>query len=107
MTPPTVNAYYNRPRTISSSRQGYLQSPFYCPKADDGVNYGAIGAVVGHELTLGFDDQGQPASGAWSGLGKAHEDMPCEYKIDLSRRLVCDRARGGLRTKSRRRHAQE
>ncbi len=59
MTPPTVNAYYNPPMNEIVFPAGILQPPFYDPKADDAVNYGGIGAVIGHELTHGFDDQGR------------------------------------------------
>jgi putative endopeptidase len=59
MTPPTVNAYYNPAMNEIVFPAGILQSPFYDPKADDAVNYGGIGAVIGHEMTHGFDDQGR------------------------------------------------
>lgn len=59
MTPPTVNAYYNPSMNEIVFPAGILQSPFYDPKADDAVNYGGIGAVIGHEMTHGFDDQGR------------------------------------------------
>ena len=59
MTPPTVNAYYNASRNEIVFPAGILQPPFFDPKADDAVNYGAIGAVIGHEMTHGFDDQGR------------------------------------------------
>ncbi len=59
MTPPTVNAYYNPPRNEIVFPAGILQPPFFDPKADDAVNYGGIGAVIGHEMTHGFDDQGR------------------------------------------------
>lgn len=58
MTPPTVNAYYNPQENNINFPAGILQPPFYDAKADDAVNFGAIGAVIGHELTHGFDDQG-------------------------------------------------
>ena len=58
MTPPTVNAYYNPQENNINFPAGILQPPFYDPKTDDAVNYGAIGAVIGHELTHGFDDEG-------------------------------------------------
>jgi putative endopeptidase len=64
MTPPTVNAYYNQAENNINFPAGILQPPFYNPKADDAVNYGAIGVVVGHELTHGFDDQGRRYDGA-------------------------------------------
>ncbi len=59
MTPPTVNAYYNPNRNEIVFPAGILQPPFFDPKADDAVNYGGIGAVIGHEMTHGFDDRGR------------------------------------------------
>jgi putative endopeptidase len=58
MTPPTVNAYYNSTMNEIVFPAGILQPPFFNADADDAVNYGAIGAVIGHEITHGFDDQG-------------------------------------------------
>ena len=58
MTPPTVNAYYRAAMNDINFPAGILQPPFYDKTADDAVNYGGIGAVIGHELTHGFDDQG-------------------------------------------------
>ncbi|PLW89626.1 M13 family metallopeptidase, partial [Mucilaginibacter sp.] len=59
MTPPTVNAYYNPTTNEIAFPAGILQFPFFDFKADDAVNYGGIGAVIGHEMTHGFDDQGR------------------------------------------------
>jgi putative endopeptidase len=59
MTPPTVNAYYNPSNNEIVFPAGILEPPFFYPSADDAVNYGAIGAVIGHEMTHGFDDQGR------------------------------------------------
>jgi len=59
MTPPTVNAYYNPLENNINFPAGILQPPFFNKAADDAVNYGAAAAVVGHELTHGFDDQGR------------------------------------------------
>lgn len=59
MSPPTVNAYYNPTRNEIVFPAGILQPPFFDPKADDAVNYGGIGGVIGHEMTHGFDDQGR------------------------------------------------
>ena len=63
MTPPTVNAYYNPNMNEIVFPAGILQPPFYDRNADDAVNYGAIGAVIGHEMTHGFDDQGRQYDG--------------------------------------------
>jgi putative endopeptidase len=59
MTPPTVNAYYDPSENNINFPAGILQPPFYDFRADDALNLGGIGAVIGHELTHGFDDQGR------------------------------------------------
>ncbi len=58
MTPQTINAYYNPTTNEICFPAGILQPPFFNPEADDACNYGAIGVVIGHEMTHGFDDQG-------------------------------------------------
>ncbi len=58
MTPPTVNAYYDPSMNEIVFPAGILQPPFFNPAADNAVNYGGMGAVIGHEMTHGFDDQG-------------------------------------------------
>ena len=58
MTPQTVNAYYNPQQNEIVFPAAILQPPFFDPKADDATNYGGIGAVIGHEMTHGYDDQG-------------------------------------------------
>jgi putative endopeptidase len=63
MTPQTVNAYYNPMRNEIVFPAAILQPPFFDPNADAAVNYGAIGGVIGHEITHGFDDQGRKADG--------------------------------------------
>jgi putative endopeptidase len=63
MTPSTINAYYNPSLNEIVFPAGILQPPFFDPKADDAVNYGAIGAVIGHEISHGFDDQGSKYDG--------------------------------------------
>ena len=58
MTPQTVNAYYNPLQNEIVFPAAILQPPFFDAKADDAINYGGIGAVIGHEMTHGYDDQG-------------------------------------------------
>ena len=81
MTPPTVNAYYSPDRNNINFPAGILQPPFYRSGRDAAVNYGAAGAVIGHELTHGFDDQGRKFDGQgnlrdwWTPAdGKAYEE---------------------------------
>ena len=69
MTPPTVNAYYSPDRNNINFPAGILQPPFYRSGRDAAVNYGAAGAIIGHELTHGFDDQGRK----FDGDGNLHE----------------------------------
>ena len=64
MTPQTVNAYYNPPANEIVFPAAILQPPFFNVAADDAVNYGGIGAVIGHEISHGFDDQGRRYDGA-------------------------------------------
>ena len=78
MTPPTVNAYYNPGFNEIVFPAGILQFPFFDADADDAVNYGGIGAVIGHEITHGFDDQGRlynaegNLSNWWTSADSAH-----------------------------------
>lgn len=58
MTAPTINAYYNPSFNEIVFPAGILQSPYFNPEADDAINYGGIGMIIGHEMTHGFDDQG-------------------------------------------------
>jgi putative endopeptidase len=88
MSPPTVNAYYNPSMNDINFPAGILQPPFYDPKEPDAVNYGHIGAVVGHELTHGFDDEGRQFDGSgnlhdwWtdSDAKKFEQKTDCEVK---------------------------
>ena len=59
MTPPTVNASYNSAKNAITFPAGILQPPFFYPEGDDAINYGGIGAVIGHEITHGFDNSGR------------------------------------------------
>lgn len=63
MTPQTVNAYYHPTLNVIVFPAAILQPPFFNPEADDAANYGAIGAVIGHEIGHGFDDQGSQYDG--------------------------------------------
>lgn len=63
MTPQTVNAYYSSTMNEIVFPAAILQPPFFDPQADDATNYGAIGAVIGHEISHGFDDQGRKSDG--------------------------------------------
>ncbi|MFO4987236.1 M13-type metalloendopeptidase, partial [Salmonella enterica subsp. enterica serovar 1,4,[5],12:i:-] len=63
MTPQTVNAYYNSVKNEIVFPAAILQPPFFDPDADPAVNYGGIGAVIGHEIIHGFDDQGRKSDG--------------------------------------------
>jgi putative endopeptidase len=64
MTPQTVNAYYQSTRNEIVFPAAILQPPYFDPKADPAVNYGGIGAVIGHEISHGFDDQGRKSDGS-------------------------------------------
>ena len=94
MTPPTVNAYYNPLENNINFPAGILQPPFYSAKADAAVNFGGAGAVIGHELTHGFDDEGRQfdARGNLQGL------------VDAGRRQGVRGARAVLRRRVRRLH---
>ena len=85
MTPPTVNAYYNPAFNEIVFPAGILQFPFFDGAADDAVNYGGIGAVIGHEITHGFDDQGRlyNAEGNLSNWWKADDSTHFMQKADV------------------------
>jgi len=85
MTPPTVNAYYSSTMNEIVFPAGILQPPFYNPNADDAVNYGGIGAVIGHEISHGFDDQGSK----FDGQGNLHEWWTPEDRKNFIERGDC------------------
>jgi predicted metalloendopeptidase len=85
MTPPTVNAYYNPPENNINFPAGILQPPFYNSKANEALNYGAIGVVVGHELTHGFDDQGR----RYDGEGNLRDWWTKEDATNFTGRAEC------------------
>jgi putative endopeptidase len=79
MTPQTVNAYYNPEMNEIVFPAAVLQPPLFNPKADDAVNYGAIGAVIGHEISHGFDDQGSQYDGDGNLLGTPGWFSPADF----------------------------
>lgn len=85
MTPPTVNAYYDPSMNDINFPAGILQPPFYDKNATNATNYGHIGAVVGHELTHGFDDQGSQ----FDGKGNLHDWWTPQDKKNFVERTSC------------------
>ena len=85
MTPPTVNAYYRSTMNEIVFPAGILQPPFYDPKADDAVNYGGMGAVIGHEITHGFDDAGSQ----FDGQGNLRNWWTPEDRKNFDERATC------------------
>jgi putative endopeptidase len=85
MTPPTVNAYYSSTMNEIVFPAGILQPPFYNPNADDAVNYGGIGAVIGHEISHGFDDQGSK----FDGKGNLHQWWTPDDRKNFTERADC------------------
>ena len=94
MTPPTVNAYYNPAFNEIVFPAGILQFPFFDADADDAVNYGGIGAVIGHEITHGFDDQGRlyDATGNltnwWTSEDSAHFMNKADVVVDQFNKVI-------------------
>ena len=82
MTPQTVNAYYNPLRNEIVFPAGIMQPPFFDPSADDAVNYGAMGAIIGHEIMHGFDDQGSQ----FDAQGNFGDWWTAEDKAEFTRR---------------------
>jgi endothelin-converting enzyme/putative endopeptidase len=85
MTPPTVNAYYNPLENNINFPAGILQPPFFDNRTDAAVNYGAIGSVMGHELTHGFDDQGRQ----FDGQGNLRNWWTPEDAAEFEKRAEC------------------
>jgi putative endopeptidase len=85
MTPPTVNAYYSSNFNEIVFPAGILQPPFFDPKMDDGVNFGGIGLVIGHELTHGFDDQGRK----FDPQGNFHDWWTKQDGEEFEKRVSC------------------
>ena len=86
MTPPTVNAYYNPGMNDINFPAGILQPPFYDFKIDPAVNYGAIGVVIGHEMTHGFDDQGAK----YDPQGNVRQWWTDKDKAEFEKRTGCE-----------------
>jgi predicted metalloendopeptidase len=85
MTPPTVNAYYSPLQNNINFPAGILQPPFFDNRMDTAVNYGAIGSVMGHELTHGFDDQGRQ----FDGQGNLRDWWTPEDATEFEKRAEC------------------
>jgi putative endopeptidase len=85
MSPPTVNAYYNPNMNEIVFPAGILQPPFFDAQADDALNYGGIGAVIGHEMTHGFDDQGAQ----YDAQGNLHNWWTPEDLKNFKERTAC------------------
>lgn len=85
MTPQTVNAYYHPSYNLICFPAAILQPPFYDPEADDALNFGGMGAVVGHEMTHGFDDQGRKfdASGNMVDWWTDEDSKDYEKRVEL------------------------
>ncbi len=88
MTPQTINAYYNPTTNEICFPAGILQAPFFDPEVDDAINYGAIGVVIGHEMSHGFDDQGCQFDKTgnqrnwWTAADKANFDKRTAVLVD-------------------------
>ncbi len=86
MSPPTVNAYYNPAQNDINFPAGILQPPFFDPGGDAAVNFGAIGMVIGHEMTHGFDDQGAK----YDEVGNVRSWWTAEDKAKFDERTGCE-----------------
>jgi len=86
MTPPTVDAYYSSSNNDINFPAGILQPPFFDFTIDPAVNFGAIGMVIGHEMTHGFDDEGSK----YDGKGNLHEWQTPEDRKAFTQRTDCE-----------------
>ncbi len=86
MTPPTVNAYYNPSMNDINFPAGILQPPFFDPNKDPAVNFGAIGVVIGHEMTHGFDDEGSQ----YDGKGNLREWYTPDDRKQFTEKTDCE-----------------
>ncbi len=84
MTTPTINAYYNPTENNINFPAGILQPPFYFSNGDDAINYGAVGFVIGHEITHGFDDKGRnyDAEGNLNDWWSAEDDKKFKVRAE-------------------------
>ena len=85
MSTPTVNAFYSPQQNSINFPAGILQSPFFDPRRDMAVNYGAVGAVIGHEMTHGFDDQGRK----FDGDGNLRDWWTAQDGAEFEKRAAC------------------
>jgi endothelin-converting enzyme/putative endopeptidase len=85
MSPPTVNAYYDPQMNNINFPAGILQPPFFDKRMDDAVNFGAIGMIIGHELTHGFDDQGRQ----FDSKGNLHDWWTPDDAAAYEKRSAC------------------
>ena len=85
MTTPTVNAFYSPQNNSINFPAGILQSPFFDPRRDMAVNYGGVGAVIGHEMTHGFDDQGRK----FDGDGNLRDWWTAQDGAEFEKRAAC------------------
>ena len=94
MSPQTVNAYYNPTTNEICFPAAILQPPFFNPNADDAVNYGGIGVVIGHEMTHGFDDQGRNydkdgnISGWWTAEDEAKFNERAQVLVEQFNKII-------------------
>jgi predicted metalloendopeptidase len=85
MTPPTVNAFYSPQNNSINFPAGILQAPFFDPRRDIALNYGAAGMVIGHEMTHGFDDQGRK----FDGDGNLRDWWTAQDGAEFEKRVAC------------------